>query len=96
MSDQQPLPPKVEWVPSFAPAHISGGYDERQYDAEDGMPETQAWWAKCAVCNHEHKGQCDSGRVRQHIQRFTLVHLHSDPMAAPKVEGFGSRRVKAE
>jgi hypothetical protein len=94
MSDR-PVP-RVDWVPSFAPAHIHGWYDERQYDAEDGLPETQAWGATCDVCRHEHKGQCDSGRVRQHIQRFALVHLHSDPMAAPTVEGVGSKRVKAE
>lgn len=94
MSDQPQRPRRVEWVPQFA-AHVVGWYDERRFD-EDGLPETQAWGAKCSVCNHEHKGQCDSGRVREHIQRFALVHLHNDPMAAATVVGMGSRRVKAE
>jgi hypothetical protein len=86
-----PAPKRVDWSPQFAP-HVKGWYDERQYD-DDGLPETQAWGARCDQCRHEHRGACDSGQVRKHIQRFALAHLHADPLAAPRVEGVGSRRV---
>ena len=74
-----PQPERTHWSPQFAP-HIKGWYDARTYTPE-GMPETQAWGAHCDVCQTDHRGACDSGQVRKHIQRFALVHLHGDPMA---------------
>jgi hypothetical protein len=86
-----PAPTTFDWSPQFAP-HVRGWYEERQYDP-DGFPETQAWGAHCDRCGADHKGQCDSGQVRKHIQRFALVHLHGDPLEAMRVVGQGSRRV---
>jgi hypothetical protein len=90
--DPNSPPPRVQWSPQFAP-HVKGWYDERQYDPDDGMPDTQRWGAHCDVCQHDHQGSCDSGQVRKHIQRFALVHLHGDPLSAPRVVGEGSKRV---
>jgi hypothetical protein len=85
------FPERVDWSPQFAP-HVRGWYEVRQYD-DDGMPETQMWGATCDVCKHDHRGACDSGQVRKHIQRFAIVHLHGDPLSAPVVVGAGSRRI---
>ena len=83
--------PWEEFRPAFA-LHVLGRYEVRRFD-EDGMPETQLWTAFCERCQHLHHGACDSGQVRKHIQRFALVHLHADPLAAPRVVAPGSLRV---
>lgn len=73
------LPIIIQWSPQFAP-HVKGWYEQRQYDQETGLPETQRWGAECAICGTKWQGSCDSGQVRKHIQRFAIVHLHRDPM----------------
>ncbi len=87
---QSELIPWEDFRPQFAP-HVLGRYEQRQY--EDGMPLTQHWTALCERCGAAHQGACDSGQVRKHIQRFALVHLHADPMTAPRVVAQGSARV---
>lgn len=88
--------PDVEreaWSPQWAP-HVKGWYEVRQYDADTGFGETQAWGAHCDTCGDNWQGSCDSGQVRKHIQKFALVHLHKDPLGAPRVVGTGSKRVE--
>lgn len=83
--------PWEDYRPAFA-LHILGRYEQRQFD-EDGLPETQHWTAYCEKCNTAHQGACDSGQVKKHIQRFAVVHMHADPLAAPRVVAPGSLRV---
>lgn len=62
------------WVPDHAP-HVMGRWTQRVI-GDDGMPEPQRVEIKCAKCDAEYKTTCSSGRVQEHIQRFSIVHLH--------------------
>lgn len=62
------------WVPDHAP-HVMGRWTQRVI-GDDGMPEPQRVEIKCAKCAAEYKTTCSSGRVQEHIQRFSIVHLH--------------------
>jgi len=94
MSDSDDPKPLVEFRPQFAP-HVSGRFAERTFDHR-GLPNSQLWTAYCERCGDAKQGSCDSGQVRQHIQRFAMVHLHKDPLDAPRVVAPGSRRIKSE
>lgn len=71
----------VEWRPPSA-RHVVGRWERRRM-GEDGMPEPQAIVCECSVCGATWRGECTSGLVRQHVQRFALVHAHR--------EAFGGR-----
>jgi len=77
--------------PQFAP-HVNGKYEQRTFHP-NGLPRSQQWTAHCTKCNESHQGYCDSGQVRKHIQRFAMLHLHEDVLAAPRVVSPGSLRV---
>lgn len=66
----------VEWRPPNA-RHVVGRWERRRM-GEDGMPEPQTIVCECAVCGATWRGECTSGLVRQHVQRFALVHAHRD------------------
>lgn len=80
----------VEWTPANNPL-IRGRYTRRTFD-EDGLAEEQRVEASCSRCGATWQGRCLSGQVRSHIARFSVVHLHRDTMAAPRVERPGSLR----
>lgn len=63
------------------PRHVVGRYTERMVDPATGMPEPQKIVATCTVCSAEWRGECLTGAVRSHINRFATVHLHRDVMA---------------
>ena len=76
---------------------MKGRYTKREF--EDGLPQVQKWEAVCTFrgddgkpCASIYKGDCASGQVRLHIQKFGIVHRHSDPFDAPRVETKNSGR----
>ncbi len=76
-----------QWKPQQAP-HVEGRYEVRTADPATGMPEPQAFEARCLfvsesgeVCGQRWRGSCSSGRVRQNILSFAMRHLHRDPFA---------------
>lgn len=73
----------VEWSPRFAP-HVKGKYTERTFDL-DHRPEPQRFEAHCTHCGQKWGGPCMTGAVKSHIARFAAMHLHRDPMHAPRV-----------
>lgn len=80
MSEQGPRA-WIVWVPPGAPAHVSGMYEEREWD-EFGQPEPQKVTAACDKCGAAWQTTCASGSVRSHIARFAAVHAHRDPFRA--------------
>jgi hypothetical protein len=65
--------------------HVRGRFTLREVDPETGTAEPQKWEAVCEQCGVRFQGLCESGQVRRHIQRFSVLHLHRDPLAAPRV-----------
>ena len=85
----------VRWEPEWSPdwaKHVIGRFTHREYDPMTGLPEPQKVEIKCSVCGAEWKLECSSGHVRDHVNRFAGVHLHRDPLDAPRVVGKGSVR----
>jgi hypothetical protein len=72
----------IEYRPSFAP-HVVGRYGARVWDAGLGRFEEQRIDMTCETCAATMRRTCDSGRVREHVQRFGLQHLHRDPLRNP-------------
>jgi hypothetical protein len=66
----------TRWRPPAAP-HVEGEWTDRVFD-ERGMPEPQLIKMRCEKCGETWQTQCTSGLVRNHIQRFALIHLHRD------------------
>ncbi len=69
-----------QWSPLSAP-HVIGRYTRRVWDAELRQHEPQKIEMTCQICKAEHRAECPSGRVRDHIARFGSLHLHRDPLA---------------
>jgi len=88
MSDEKQW---IPFVPTFAP-HVEGQYTRREYDDETGLPEPQLWKVVCKKCGGTWQGECHSGQVRVHINRFAVVHVHRDPLEAVKIVRPGSKR----
>lgn len=84
-----------EWSPEYAP-HVRGRYTERVWDPVLRAHEEQRVEARCEVCGQEWKGWCTSGHVRDKVATFARLHLHRDPLEAPRVERPGSLRRKKE
>lgn len=82
----------IEFAPRFAP-HVKGEFTRRTFDPETRLPEPQKWRVRCAKCGASWQGECHSGQPKQHVNRFAVQHIHRDPLAAPRVERPGSRRV---
>ena len=66
----------IEWVPKNTPKHIIGRYTERVFDPIDGRFEPQSIEAFCSQCQTPFKRVCESGRPREWITRFVMVHRH--------------------
>lgn len=82
----------IEWSPAWA-LHVRGRYTEREWNAEAGMHEPQAVEMICGRCQAAWKTMCASGHVRQHIEKFGLVHAHRDPLLdVPRIVRPGSLR----
>jgi len=76
---------KLEYRPDMAP-HVVGRYEPRVFDAEEGRWEEQVIELSCEhpACKavaFPLRRKCDSGRVREHVARFALGHIHRDPFA---------------
>ena len=70
----------TEYSPSFA-KHVQGEHDARTNDAETGKVNPMRWATLCTVCKEQGRGLCDSGRVREKIDKWAILHLHRDPLA---------------
>jgi hypothetical protein len=73
-----PSPRWIAWTPSSSRPHITAQYTERVYDYETRAFEPQTVHAHCGKCNAVLKHECASGRPREWIARFALVHRHDD------------------
>lgn len=71
-------PAWVEWSPGSA-AHVKGRYLPRVWDEASGSYERQPVEATCTLCGEAYAYSCDSGRVRERIANFALLHLHRTP-----------------
>lgn len=69
----------VAYTPSFAPL-VKGEHDPRQNDPETGKVVPMRFTASCTSCGERVEGVCDSGRVREKIDKWAILHLHRDPM----------------
>lgn len=85
------MPDPVTYSPAFAP-HVKGRYTPREYDPVLHRHEPQTVWATCELCDEKYgPAECQSGRVRQHIDQWATNHLHRDPMVPrPVVKLAGS------
>jgi hypothetical protein len=61
------------WNPVFAPL-VRGKYTPRVWDGERYEPQQVE--ATCEGCNEELTTVCDSGRVREKISKWAVMHLH--------------------
>lgn len=66
----------TKWRPPSAP-HVEGEWTDRVF-GDDGMPEPQLVKMRCEKCGETWQTSCVSGLVRNHVQRFAMVHLHHD------------------
>ena len=80
----------VEWSPRAFP-HVVGRYNARRV-GEDGMPEPQRIVVHCTLCETTWQGDCTSGRPREKIAKFAVVHAHRDLLAAPRVVSPNTQR----
>jgi len=71
----------VTWAP-----HVQGRWSERGEPDEDGKFEPQVVEALCTWpgCGAVFRARCLTGRTREHIHNFAIVHLHRDPLATVK------------
>lgn len=69
--------------PHFA-RHVLGEYQRRRWDKE-GDPIPQKVRMKCDQCGATAEGECPTGQVRVMVYRFARLHLHRDPLEAPRV-----------
>lgn len=66
------------WSPASTP-HVSGRYTRRRWNGAGFDPQ----WveATCEKCGERsQRVRCDSGRVREKIVAFAVLHLHADPL----------------
>lgn len=54
--------------------HIEASYEARVIDEETGEPQPQKVNAKCLRCGAEYRHECTSGRVRERIIKFAMIH----------------------
>ncbi len=67
-----------EWSPANA-SHVQGRFTPRHWNGVGFDPQ----WveATCTTCKESSaRVRCDSGRVREKIVAFSLLHLHKDPL----------------
>lgn len=72
-----------EWRPLSAP-HVVGKFTPRRWDGTAYEPQ----WveATCTTCGESSpRVKCDTGRVREKIAAFAVLHLHADPLKSPRV-----------
>lgn len=67
------MPPVEHWSPPFA-LHVRGEYTRRVWDGE--RFEEQTVKATCSLCKQTMETRCDSGRVREKIAKWAVLHLH--------------------
>ncbi len=65
------------YSPRWAP-HVVGRYERRAFDPTLHVHEPQRYVVTCAACGAEHRGECASGMVRDHIATFARVHVHAE------------------
>lgn len=70
----------IEYSPPFAPL-VKGEHESRKHDPETGAVLPLKWSARCAGCGESIEAVCDSGRVRERIAKWAVLHLHRDPLA---------------
>ncbi len=77
-------PEWVGWTDSRAP-HVEARYTARVWDEATRLHEEQRVEAKCTHlgCGATFRRTCSSGRPREILVTFVLVHLHRDPLAPP-------------
>lgn len=67
-----------EWRPLNAP-HVVGRFSPRRWNGAGFDPQ----WveAECTTCGEASaRVRCDSGRVREKVVAFAVLHLHVDPL----------------
>ena len=67
----------VVYKPAFAP-FVTGEHDPRRSDPETGLVVPMRFTASCSKCGEKVEGVCDSGRVREKIDKWAILHLHRD------------------
>lgn len=75
------MPEELEHRPRWAP-HVVGRFAPRVHDPETGEVEPQVVRLLCEKCRDEHQVVCVTGRPREHVGQYALMHLHCDPMGA--------------
>jgi hypothetical protein len=65
------------WAPTWAPL-VYGRYTKRVFDSATGQPEEQQVEMMCRHCGAVWQAKCLTGRVRDHINRFAVSHVHKD------------------
>lgn len=74
---------QVSYSPAFAP-HVGAVHDVRRHDPATGEVEPAKFKATCEHCHETVDGVCDSGRVREKIGKWAILHLHRDVFAPPR------------
>lgn len=67
----------VPWNPHFAPA-VTGMHEPRAFDPTTRTFDPQRFRVVCVSCGDTFEGVCDSGRIRQKIDKWAVMHLHRD------------------
>lgn len=82
MSERIPAP-QVPYSPPFAPL-VGAVHDVRKHDPATGKVEPMRFHVACSSCGDTYVGVCDSGRVREKINKWALMHLHRDAFTPPR------------
>lgn len=53
-------------------------HEPRKSDPETGQVVPMRFQARCSLCGETVQGVCDSGRVREKIDKWAVMHLHRD------------------
>lgn len=70
------------WRPPWAP-HVVGRHE--RWDSTERTPIR--YQCECERCGAVWQGECGTGRVRAHVERFARQHLHRDPLATAGKSG---------
>ncbi len=68
------------WSPRAAP-RVVGTYTRRVWNGVSFDP--QRINIRCEVCGERWEGVCDSGRVRDRIAKWSVLHRHVESGGAP-------------
>jgi hypothetical protein len=82
MSERIPAP-QVPYSPPFAPL-VGAVHDVRRNDPVTGQVEPMKFRVTCQGCSETYDGVCDTGRVRERVNKWAILHLHRDTFAAPR------------